>query len=51
MGDLPEDRVTPSPPFSYVGVDVFGPWEIITRKTRGGVVNSKRWAVLFTCLS
>ena len=51
MGDLPEDRVTPSPPFSCVGVDVFGPWEIITRKTRGEVANSKRWAVLFTYMS
>lgn len=51
MADLPDDRVNPSPPFSCVGLDVFGPWEITTRKTRGGVANSKRWAVLFTCLS
>lgn len=43
MSDLPEERVLPGyPPFSFVGVDVFGPWEIITRKTRGGSANNKR---------
>ena len=52
MSDLPEERVIPGhPPFSFVGVDVFGPWEIITRRTRGGAANSKRWAALITCLS
>lgn len=25
-------------------------WEVITRRTRGGSANSKRWATLFTCL-
>ncbi|VDI78657.1 Hypothetical predicted protein [Mytilus galloprovincialis] len=40
-----------SPPFSSVGIDTFGPWSIVTRKTRGGQANSKRWALLFTCLS
>nr|XP_046258699.1 uncharacterized protein LOC124066389 [Scatophagus argus] len=30
--------------------DVFGPWEVTTRRTRGGQANSKRWAVLFTCM-
>lgn len=39
------------PPFTYVGLDVFGPWSIITGKTRGGQSNSKRWAVIFTCMS
>jgi hypothetical protein len=51
MSNLPAERVTPSAPFSHVGVDVFGPWNIQTRKTRGGVANSKRWAVIFTCLT
>lgn len=51
MGNLPECRTRPSPPFTYVGVDAFGPWEITTRKTRGGSVNSKRWGILFTCLT
>ncbi|XP_063397214.1 uncharacterized protein LOC134681506 [Mytilus trossulus] len=51
MADLPVDRLEPGPPFTYVGVDCFGPWEIVTRKTRGGAANSKRWAALFTCLT
>ncbi|KAK7945831.1 hypothetical protein WMY93_001559 [Mugilogobius chulae] len=50
MSDLPVDRVTVCPPFTYVGVDVFGPWTISSRRTRGGLANSKRWAVIFTCL-
>ncbi|KAK3107024.1 hypothetical protein FSP39_005438 [Pinctada imbricata] len=51
MADLPKDRLTPGPPFSAVGVDMFGPWQITTRKTRGGAAQSKRWAILFTCLT
>ena len=50
MGDLPIDRVTPSPPFTYVGVDLFSPWYIKTRRTRNTVIENKRWGVLFTCL-
>ena len=50
MADLPSDRITDGAPFSSVGVDVFGPWSVITRRTRGGQANSKRWAVMFTCL-
>ena len=51
MADLPLDRLTPGPPFSSVGLDVFGPWQVVTRRTRGGSAQSKRWAVLFTCLT
>ncbi|XP_052818318.1 uncharacterized protein LOC128244343 [Mya arenaria] len=51
MADLPKDRVEPAPPFTYVGVDTFGPWNVVTRKTRGGQASSKRWAILFTCLT
>jgi len=53
MSDLlvPEDRVSPGPPFSSVGVDVFGPWDVVTRRTRGGAASSKCWAVLYTCLT
>ena len=50
MSDLPEDKITPSPPFSFVGVDVFGPRSIVTRRTRGGSASSQLWAVLLTCL-
>ncbi|XP_039870639.1 uncharacterized protein LOC120723317 [Simochromis diagramma] len=51
MADLPVDRLTPMPPFTSVGLDVFGPWTVTTRRTRGGSADSKRWAVLFTCMS
>ena len=51
MSDLPKERFKSCPPFTYVGVDCFDPWDIVTRRTRGGSVNSKRWAVLFSCLS
>ncbi|XP_026119086.1 uncharacterized protein LOC113098285 [Carassius auratus] len=50
MSDLPVERLTIAPPFTYVGVDVFGPWEVTARKTRGGQANSKRWAVMFSCM-
>lgn len=50
MSDLPVERLTVAPPFTYVGVDVFGPWEVTARKTRGGQANSKRWAVMFSCM-
>ena len=47
MADLPEDRVTPDdPPFTYVGMDYFGPFEI--KRGRSLV---KRYGVVFTCLS
>ena len=51
MADLPPERLSLSPPFTYVGLDVFGPWEVVTRRTRGGAAQSKRWAILFTCMS
>ena len=51
MADLPPQRLTPTPPFTYVGLDVFGQWQIATRRTRGGVAYNKRWAVIFTCLT
>ncbi|XP_046585211.1 uncharacterized protein LOC124292203 [Haliotis rubra] len=28
MADLPSDRLTPSPPFTFTGVDTFGPWTV-----------------------
>ena len=51
VADLPAQRLTPAPSFSYVGLDVFGPWLVSTRRTRGGAANSKRWAVFFTCMA
>ena len=46
MSDLPEDRLTPSEPFTYCGVDLFGPFYV---KERRSVL--KRWGVMFTCLA
>ncbi len=51
MADLPAERLHPSPPFTNIGIDVFGPWNVLARRTRGGHASSKRWAVLFTCLA
>ncbi|XP_033999688.1 uncharacterized protein LOC117493300 [Trematomus bernacchii] len=51
MSDLPADRLSMDPPFTHVGLDVFGPWSVITRRTRGDAALSKRWEVIFTCLS
>ena len=51
MADLPSERTETPPPFTNVGFDVFGPWTIHTRRTRGGIANSKRWGLIFTCLN
>ncbi|XP_023812156.1 uncharacterized protein LOC111947642 [Oryzias latipes] len=51
MANLPPDRLTTDPPFTNVGLDVFGPWLVSSRRTRGSVNQNKRWAVIFTCLS
>lgn len=52
MSALPEVRVTPSPPFSNVGVDLFGPFHIKdTVATRRHNSTVKMWGCVFTCLS
>ena len=51
MADLPADRTEVAPPFTNVGFDVFGPWMIRSRMTRGGAANSNSWGLVFTCLS
>lgn len=51
MADLPSERLQVCPPFTYVGLDVFGPWSVAARRTRGGQAESKRWAIMFSCMS
>jgi len=46
MADLPEERLEPSPLFSYCGVDLFGPWYI-----KEGCKELKRYGMVFTCLA
>ena len=51
MADLPNDRMEETAPVTYVGFDVFGPWSIQFRNTRGAAATSKRWGLLLTCLN
>ncbi len=47
MSDLPEERLkSDQPPFSYVGMDFFGPFYV--KRARSTV---KRYGVVFTCMS
>ena len=46
MADLPPERVEPSAPFTFCGMDCFGPFI-----TKQGRKESKRYGLLFTCLS
>ena len=51
IADLPPDRTETPPPFTNVGFDVFGPWTIYAKRTRGGTVNAKRWGIIFTSMN
>ena len=46
VADLPQDRLKEEPPFTYCGVDMFGPFEIKERRN-----TLKRYGALFTCLA
>ena len=46
MANLSEDRVEPAPPFTYCGMDCFGPFMV-----KEGRRELKRYAVIFTCMS
>ena len=46
MSDLPQDRLVPSPPFTYCGLDMFGPFIIRERRS-----DLKRYGIIFTCLN
>ncbi|XP_070567346.1 uncharacterized protein [Ptychodera flava] len=45
MADLPEDRVQPSPPFTFCGMDCFGPFIV-----KDGRKHHKKYGLLFTCM-
>ena len=47
MANLPEDRVTANkPPFTFVGVDFFGPFMVKIRRSE-----AKRYGCIFTCMT
>ena len=46
MALLPSDRLCEEPPFTYCGIDLFGPFV-----TKEGHKERKRYGALFTCLS
>ena len=50
MGNLPEPRVTPSPPFSHCGVDYAGPFFTKERRLKG-CKTLKTYLCLFICFS
>ena len=48
MGILPKIRLTPSPPFQSVGLDMMGPFKV---KFHGLRAIHKLWAIVFACMS
>ena len=46
MADLPKERLQPTPPFTYCGLDVFGPFLV-----KEGRRECKRYGLIFTCLA
>ena len=50
MADLPPQQLLPSAPDTHVGLDVIGPWKVLTCRTMGSVSSGKCWTVLFALL-
>ena len=48
MDILPKIRLTPSPPFQSVGLDMMGPFNV---KFHGSRAIHKVWAIVFACMS
>ena len=46
MSELPPLRTSEAPPFTYIGVDMFGPFLIKNKRNE-----TNRYGVMFTCLS
>lgn len=45
MSDLPRERMETTPPFTYCGIDCFGPFYV-----KEGRRELKRYRLLFTCM-
>ncbi len=45
MADLPEERMEPTPPFTYCGIDCFGPFYV--KEARKEL---KKYGLIFTCM-
>ncbi|KAF6027175.1 hypothetical protein EB796_014518 [Bugula neritina] len=45
MGNLPEERLERTAPFTHIGIDAFGPFYVKDRRTE-----NKRWGLVSTCL-
>ncbi|XP_055714734.1 uncharacterized protein LOC129808851 [Phlebotomus papatasi] len=50
MGDLPQNRVTPSSPFASCGIDFAGPFYTKASKGRG-ITKNKGYIAVFVCFS
>eukprot|EP00111_Clytia_hemisphaerica_P020433 TCONS_00060215-protein len=46
MADLPEDRLQDAPPFTYVELDLFGPFLVKERRSE-----LKCYGIIYTCLN
>ena len=46
MADLPQSRTEPAAPFTYTGMDVFGPFIV-----KDGRKENKRYALIFSCMA
>lgn len=49
MGNLPEERSSPTAPFQFTSVDLFGPYQVKDDVKRR--VSMKVWGVLFCCMA
>ena len=52
MANLPSDRLEEVPPFTYCGLDVFGPFYVNQNKsTRANTGQRKVWGLIFVCMT
>ncbi|GFW44175.1 integrase catalytic domain-containing protein [Trichonephila clavipes] len=49
MGNLPRERITPSSPFTHVGIDFTGPFYIKYKGQRKGIYH-KCYVAIFICI-